>query len=137
MQLPDQLPGGQDIDPDVYAWENGSVRHVLSNTLISEENGKTVFGNWVRTAGQASQSVTLKYRLPFQLSELDHQSLLLQKQPGTVNQSFSYKLKFSSRSIAWKNFDAEISGSALQLSELEFNRDYFFGLVFSRAEGTN
>ncbi len=134
MPLPDRLGEDQQTDPDVYALENGSVRHVLSNTLISEENGNTVFGNWVKVAGQASQTVTITYRLPFELNQLDHHSLLLQKQPGAVNQSFSYKVEFLPRAIAWKNFDAEVSGGALTLPALEFNRDYFFGLVFDRPE---
>lgn len=132
VPVPDHLGLGQETDSDILAWENATVKHVLSDTFISQEAGKTVFGNWLKVAGQDSKTVTVVYKLPFRLADLDHYSLLLQKQAGAVNQSFSYEIKFASRALAWKNFDAQVTGSSLALPDTEFNRDYFFGLVFDQ-----
>ncbi len=47
----------------------------LSRTDISEESGKTVFGNWVQTPPGFTSTVQFTYRLPFTLSDVSPASL--------------------------------------------------------------
>lgn len=42
----------------------------ISGTDISEESGKTVFGNWVQTPPGSTSTVQFTYRLPFKLSDV-------------------------------------------------------------------
>ncbi len=84
-----------------------------TGTKIYEENGKTVFANWVMLDPGQTSVVTLRYRLPFNLWQVEKQndfktrlndwlganaanfysySLLVQKQPGAVNESFKNNL---------------------------------------------
>lgn len=76
-----------------------------SGTMISEENGKAVFGNWVQTKPGTTSTVTFRYRLPFKLKSLDGghvvaslksivglpqtdtYSVLVQKQPGVLDRT--------------------------------------------------
>ncbi|MCR4314317.1 MAG: DUF4012 domain-containing protein [Candidatus Uhrbacteria bacterium] len=76
-----------------------------SGTMVSEEHGKAVFGNWVQTMPGSTSTVTIKYRLPFKLASLnggrvvaslkslvglpqtDTYSLLVQKQSGVLDRT--------------------------------------------------
>lgn len=59
-----------------------------SNTRITEEFGKTVFGNYLRVDPGGIGQLTFKYQLPFTLDDLeeDKYQLLIQKQPGIISQ---------------------------------------------------
>ena len=75
----------------------------ISGTDISEESGKTVFGNWVQTPPGSTSTVQFTYRLPFKLSDISPASfgsriktflgmaktanytLYIQKQSGVLN----------------------------------------------------
>jgi len=119
------------IDPDVYEWEKNSVKDVLTGTLIGKESEKTFFGNWLTLKGGEERTVTLIYKLPFKLAGVDHYSLLLQKQAGTLSQNFHYRLQFPERKIEWQNFNPE----SLEIDYLEtsrpLDRDLFMGEVFT------
>lgn len=119
-------------DSDVANWEQNSVQDLTSGTFIGKEAGKTFFANWLTVAPGETKTVKLTYRLPFKLLATDRFSLLLQKQPGTLNQSFRYGLNFPGRKLAWKNFDqANISDGQLT-TNLQLNRDYLLGGVFTK-----
>jgi hypothetical protein len=63
---------------------------------------------------------------------LDHHSLLLQKQPGSLNQTFSYSLRFNNQVIAWKNFQPQkLESHNLQLNE-PLDKDRFYGLILQQ-----
>lgn len=118
-------------DADVYAWEKGSVRDVLTGTTIGREAGKTFFGNWLTVKGGETKTVTLTYRLPFKLSRTDRLSLLVQKQAGAPEHRLRYELSFPSRRLEWQNVpSAQVETSSL-VGELTVNRDRFFGSVLS------
>jgi hypothetical protein len=91
------------IDDDLaYGLLTASMDPV-SGTVVSEEHGKTVFGNWVQTKPGTSSTVTFRYRLPFTLESLgndrtfmanlksllgipetEQYALTIQKQPGIL-----------------------------------------------------
>ncbi len=120
------------IDPNVFDWEKKSLRDVLSGTIIGQEANKTFFGNWLTVKGGESRTIKISYRLPFKLGNIDNYSLLAQKQIGQVPQSLKWKLDFSGRSIAWKNFDPETVETSSLDSDIILNKDLFFGLILTK-----
>lgn len=120
------------IDDDVYAWEKNSVTDNLSQTRIGEEAGKTFFGNWLNVKAGETKTVSLIYQLPFKLSAVDRYSLLLQKQIGAMPSKFNWAINFSGRQIEWKNFDTNELNTNTLNSDILADKDYFFGMVFSK-----
>lgn len=118
-------------DPDVLLWEKQSVKDLLTGTIIGQEAGKTFFGNWLEVAGGETKSVTITYKLPFTVEKLDHYSVLIQKQPGSLNQELSYTLDFPNYFMVWKNFDSQISNHSLN-KKLLLNKDLFIALVLDK-----
>ncbi|MFA6130992.1 MAG: DUF4012 domain-containing protein [Patescibacteria group bacterium] len=56
------------IDEDLRSLMLNARKEKESQTDIWEENGFTVFGNWMQTAPGETQTVTFTYRLPIRLS---------------------------------------------------------------------
>ncbi len=108
----------------LLAKENRALIDETSGTKVYEEDGKTVFANWLMVDPGESAVVTLKYRLPFNffafspkndwLSKIDNfinpasatpipYSLLVQKQAGALGSDFSSQLILpASTSIIWR-----------------------------------
>ncbi len=67
-------------------------------TRISEESGKTVFGNWVYVSPGESVTVEYTYRLPFrvspQVANPASYSVLFQKQSGSAGSTLHSRLTF-------------------------------------------
>lgn len=95
--------------------ENAAFIDTNSQTKVYEENGKTVFANWLTLKPGETQDLLLIYKLPFKLSfgsnqagagglwqqiagvlgsnkGYDSYSLLAQKQPGSNDDEFSSEL---------------------------------------------
>ena len=73
-------------DNDLKTIEANPVIDERSNTRITQEFGKTVFANWIGTEAGETTEVTLKYKLPFKISnEQSKYSLMIQKQPGSFD----------------------------------------------------
>lgn len=53
------------VDPDLEFAAITRTLHEQSATDVYEENGKTVFGNWMQTAPGSTSTVEFIYRLPF------------------------------------------------------------------------
>jgi hypothetical protein len=126
-----------------------AVTDERTGTKIYEENGKTVFANWLMLDPGQTMIVTLRYRLPFNLWQVDRQdnfktrlndwlgasdknfypySLLVQKQPGSINQYFKTNLLIpESYSRIWD------STSASQDEEL-LDKDKFFSNLISHKQ---
>ncbi len=119
-------------DDNVLDWEKNSVQDVLTGTTIGTETGKTFFGNWLNLEGGETKTVKLTYELPFKLDEIDRYSLLVQKQIGALDSNFSWNLNFSTRQIAWKNFDTESLDTSRLSSNTILSKDYFLGLVLQK-----
>ena len=58
---------GYSEDDFLAAVEQNPVLHEQSGTRITEEFGKTVFGNWVKVEPGETVEVSLTYRLPFRI----------------------------------------------------------------------
>lgn len=99
------------IDDDLLYAAATETRDPSSGTTISEEQGKTVFGNWVQTKPGSSSTVTFTYTLPFTLEMLnekpslsqrikeligipttDQYSLVIQKQSGVLDRTTTVNL---------------------------------------------
>lgn len=98
-----------------------------SQTHISEENGKTVFGNWVQTPPGGASQATFTYRLPFKVEPASHTddwmqrlkqfagfpttdaySLLIQKQSGVIQRTTDVTMHIPSALRAlWTSGDPE------------------------------
>lgn len=98
-----------------------------SNTKVYQENGKTVFANWLMVDPGETVTVVLEYKLPFNfwqkkiktdfLNRLNNwlssgvnnfyaYSLLIQKQPGANNETINTKLNLPlSAKIIWQSTD--------------------------------
>jgi len=114
----------------VFEWENKSVRDVISGTQIGVEAGKTYFANWIELKGGESKTVTLVYKLPFSIKNVDHYSLTLQKQIGMLGQSVRLEMHFPGRNLEWKNFDPDTLETSSYVREVFLERDNFMGTVF-------
>jgi hypothetical protein len=68
---------------------------------------------------------------PFKIKMVDRYSLLLQKQAGSVRQSFDYKMQFSGRGLEWKNFNTDMLEVNYLTTHFNINKDYFLGMVLS------
>lgn len=97
---------GYKTDLDLKNSEEGALVDAASGTMIINESGKTVFGNWVQVDPGEEATITLEYLLPFRLSlpitkktwwdnlsekfstqeepSVSYQ-LLVQKQPGMIS----------------------------------------------------
>lgn len=97
-----------------------------SGTMISEEQGKAVFGNWVQTKPGTTSIVTFQYRLPFKLESLDESgmvaslkslvglpqtdtySVLVQKQPGVLDRTTQIRVTLpEDLHLLWTSHDLD------------------------------
>ncbi|KKW33413.1 MAG: hypothetical protein UY76_C0003G0018 [Candidatus Uhrbacteria bacterium GW2011_GWA2_52_8d] len=103
FEIPDE---DWEIDDDLaYGLLTSSIDPV-SGTVISEEHGKAVFGNWVQTKPGTTSTITFRYALPFKLEtpqdgrgmmaslrslvglpQTETYSLTVQKQPGVLDRT--------------------------------------------------
>ncbi len=122
-------------DADVQREEDATVID-KSGTRISQESGKTVFGNWVYVSPGESVTVEYAYRLPFRI-QLDDSgsasySLLAQKQSGTPGSDFHSIVSYPRDTMmpAWKTGGDERNGSVSLDGNLR--TDVFSGIVFGK-----
>jgi len=106
-------PDGSLSSSPLLAEENAAALDTESGAKIYGESGKTVFANWLMLDPGETVTVTLRYRLPFNLyetkrpdgwlerlngwlnpgaAELLSYSLLVQKQPGAAADDFTSRL---------------------------------------------
>ncbi len=116
---------GTQSDDSIEQEENKMI-DIASQTEIFSSLGKTVFANWVALAPGETQTVSLKYKLPFKLSianqtvnnwwqtlltgdiELDNYSLLVQSQSGDRNTVFNSSILLPSNlKVVWNKSSAE------------------------------
>jgi hypothetical protein len=97
----------------------------LSHTDITEEHGKTVFGNWVQTQPGTTSTIQFSYRLPITIDALEPQegfvaamkswlglpqtdqyTLLVQKQPGVLDRTTNVTVHVpDTLSTLWSSHD--------------------------------
>jgi hypothetical protein len=112
-----------------------------SATRVYNEQGKTVFGNWVYVSPGEVATVTYKYLLPFRLEIdgskklADSYSLLIQKQSGDERSEIELELfGLDDYNYVYKYpQDILVDGGGWKVKEkLDF--DKFFALVVKRAQ---
>lgn len=128
IQLPRLSAPDYVLDTKVQNWQSGVTQDTVSGTYTGTEAGKTWFGNWLNIKGGETKTVTLNYTLPFKLSGLDRHSILLQKQPGSINQKFNYDLDLGSRSKLWSSSNTSFSNNILHYND-SLLTDKFIGVV--------
>lgn len=122
-------------DPDIAKLEANAVQHVVNGTYMSTESDKSVFGNWMITEGGQTQTVTIKYTLPFTLSKLDRYSLISQKQPGAPIQTITHTLSYPDYKAVWQTSNTNSTNqphTTVQTQELR--TDQFTGIVLEKIE---
>ena len=125
-------------DGDLAAIESNSIIDEKTSTRITDEFGKTVFGNWLSVnPGEAARAV-IQYELPFKLNvgglldKSDNYSLLIQKQAGIENDFL-----ISSGSVAdgfevlWHSDEVELSANNFKFStDLDGNK--YYGILLNK-----
>ncbi|MBI2475573.1 DUF4012 domain-containing protein [Candidatus Uhrbacteria bacterium] len=136
-----------EIDDDLQFASIDERHDEKSGTDIYEENGKTVFGNWVQTAPGATTNVKFSYRVPeimsgknvsllnqvkkfIGLQSTQSYSLTIQKQSGIIDRETSVSVSIPSElKTIWQSHD---------LSQTIFDNktDGFFGALFEEIPDT-
>lgn len=123
-------------DPDVEADEAATVIHE-SGTRVSEESGKTVFGNWVYVSPGESVTVEYTYLLPFSVfprnGEPESYSFMFQKQSGMERVDFRHDLSYPDRFVpVWQSEGTEETRDGFSQSGT-VSTDAYSGVVFTRS----
>jgi len=119
-----------------------------TGTRVTDEFGKTAFGNWVITEpGQTSQ-IYFTYRLP-QKIDLTNTNQSLKESLLSSNQTASYRLVMQRQSGCDSTFESQIitppnwspawtegkdivlAGNGMTITNQPLERDQYFGLVFT------
>lgn len=142
-----ESPDASWLDNEFLASHEGlAITDERTGTKIYEENGKTVFANWTMLDPGETSTVVLRYRLPFNLWQVSSKndfvsrfnnwlsaddnnfypySLLVQKQPGSTNESFQTSLIIPESYT--KLWHSENNNS----NDLILNKDKFFSDLIS------
>lgn len=147
FSLPDEKyfekPADSWIDNEFILATEGKSRLGDNGVKIYEENGKTVFANWSMVDPGNTTTIIFKYKLPFNifkekrinnsfLTRLNNwlnneknvfyeYSLLVQKQPGSDNQSFSAILnKPENKETVWQSDILPLNAKLIQDSFYSF-----------------
>lgn len=122
-----ELPGGDwKNHSEITAIEGTATVDQNSGTVISEEGGKTSFGNWVQTKPGESSVAAFVYELPFSLApkkknflqtvknkigfnQAETYSLLIQKQSGALDRTTTVSLVAPENwQTVWSSQEAEV-----------------------------
>ena len=99
--------------------------------LLFLESDKTVFGNWLDLRGGETKTAVLVYKLPFSLSDIDHYSLVFQKQPGTKEIRISSSVSTNKKHLIWKTLNLKQENSNTVYLDQILETDLFLGLVIN------
>jgi len=107
--------------------ESGLIIDSKTGTQIFEENGKTVFGNWVYVSPGETVKLVYKYKLPFKIDltkSTNSYSLIAQKQAGSLGSIFNHQLKFPSDwQVSWQhnmNYQGDLKTDKILGATFEF-----------------
>lgn len=127
-------------DADIEREESSVRIDPASGTRISEDSGKTVFGNWVYVSPGEEVQVTYTYRLPFRVDPkrtdkagFDSYSAVFQKQSGSSGSELSSAISFpSSWHAVWQSDTHLVPyGESGLRFESDLVTDRFLGVVLS------
>ncbi len=134
-----QLPDSEAVvDSDLESIQGSAVIDEASQTRITNEFGKTVFGNWISLDPGEVVQATIVYSVPFTVApdglfdRTDTYQLLVQKQPGAINNYFSSEVFYDADyEVIWRTEGASFdSGAVRYISDLV--KDLYFGFVIRK-----
>lgn len=139
-------------DPVIAEQERTSKIDRASGTIVTEENGKTVFGNWIQTDPGETSTVTLVYQLPAGSIAVTHPpqgklasfigrfsgedrdrinySLLVQKQAGANPMTFTSSVDLPRGYFpSWQQPERKEDDRGRWNAAGSVDRDSFFGTI--------
>lgn len=135
-------------DPDLALVMSNLTKDTASNTDIWNEEGKTVFGNWIQVGPGKTSTISFTYTLPFRVSfsedtgllaqakarlgfkNLSDYTLLIQKQSGVARRTTHVTISLPVQDqIAWSSSDTDSNGTI----EVTNARDAFLSFLLERA----
>lgn len=130
------------VDDDLLYAAINQETDPASATTITQEHGKTVFGNWVQTKPGTTSTVRFTYELPFTkdtlssnddllgsiksaigLPQTSEYSLMIQKQSGVLNRETNVKI------ILPENIKTLWSSQSDTEATFTNNQDEFFSMI--------
>lgn len=142
-------------DLDVAKTEGNERFHIASGTRVTDEFGKTAFGNWVMTSPGQTSEVTFMYKLPFSVVEQkaydtntekwkemftreyftqrSQYQLVVQKQSGVTSDFESIVVYDDEWVPVWRShdeMDLTIAGARLDMT---LDRDQFVSVLMERS----
>jgi hypothetical protein len=136
----DYLALGFRQDPDIAREEAGMVLDEASGTRISEDAGKTVFGNWVYVSPGESVTIRYVYDLPFRVA-LDESidapatayAALYQKQSGTDGSQLTASIRYpEGLQPVWQTPGNLIPYQRVYKTTQTLSKDFYWGVVFGQ-----
>ncbi|HLB51095.1 MAG TPA: hypothetical protein VJL38_02890, partial [Patescibacteria group bacterium] len=129
---------GFERDRDVMREESQMTIDDRTGTRIYEEEGKTVFANWVYVSPQETATITYTYRLPFTvaLSQGDETlfapySVVYQKQSGSRGSTIHGRIQLpKGYRIAWGTPATDVD--SVPRVDVPLTRDQFLGAIIVR-----
>ncbi len=125
-------------DPDIERERMETTLDPASGTRISEDAGKTVFGNWVYVSPGENVEVTYTYLLPFRVdpstteNSLDAYSVVFQKQSGSTGSSLSSEIRFPERfNDVWQSDGNLVPSERSIQTQTDLVYDRFVAILFS------
>ena len=132
-------------DYELESIEGKVIIDEKSGTRVTQEFGKTVFGNWLQVDPGNTLFAKVKYKLPFKIRPFDifspdiksGYSLVMQKQAGARSIPYSISLKYpSSWNVSWKKSVADgevkVLGPGLAVFEGDLVKDTGFAVIFEK-----
>lgn len=126
------------VDQDLVRIEGDSIIDEKSDTRISNEFGKTVFGNWLSVDAGKVGKVTVTYLLPFKLDingllkQTDAYSLLVQRQPGLKNNFLISTVSVADNfNLAWGSTGVDVTQNSAHFAA-DLLRDYYYGVLVKK-----
>ncbi len=122
-------------DPDVVQQEQSMTIDDESGTRIYEEQGKTVFGNWIYVSPQETVTLEYRYELPFRVDVRGNgggasYSILFQKQSGMNSTVVSHISLPESVRAVW----SYPAATGVQRYTVPLVHDVFRGVVLAGEE---
>lgn len=136
----DYLALGFRRDPDIVSEEEGTVIDETSGTRISEDAGKTVFGNWVYVSPGESVTVRYVYELPFRVAletgidtPATAYAALYQKQSGTGGIALMATIRYpESLRPVWQTPGNLVPYQRVFETKQILDKDFYWGAVFGQ-----
>ncbi len=130
---------GFKADPDIAREEESMAIDEETGTRIYEEEGKTVFANWVYVSPKETAEIEYVYRLPFKIElnknseKFDTYSLLAQKQSGSIGSEFRSTVEFGNgKDVVWKYPNNIEIHDKSTLLKTKLTEDRFLGIVLQK-----